>query len=126
MSALWNALLHVLNTIPAWLAAAVIGWVASIAITQPAKFLMPVGWDSELRAVVARALASVSAFVATAFAFRALAPDGALAGMILAALVTGLWSPIAYSLLVAGLRRSDRLAWIADILSGDVRGGVRS
>lgn len=122
MTAAWNFLLHVVNTIPAWLAAALIGWAGSIAITQPAKFLMPARWDPELRAVAARALASLSAFLATGFAYQALAPDGSAAGLLVTALLTGLWSPIAYALLIRGLRRSPRLAWIADVLSGDVRG----
>lgn len=118
----WNTALHILATLPPWLAAGLIGWVGSIAFTQPLKFLMPLGWDSETRAVTARVLASLSAFGFTVLGYQAVAPDASGAAVIVTALLTALWSPMAYSLLVRGLRRHPRTEWIADVLSGDVRG----
>lgn len=118
----WNTLLHVLNTLPPWLAAGLIGWSGSIAVTQPVKFLMPLGWDSEMRAVAARVLASLSAFAFTVLGYSAIAPGASGAALMLVALLTAVWSPIAFALLLAGLRRHPRTAWAADVLSGDVRG----
>lgn len=118
----WNTVLHILATLPPWLAACLLGWAGSIAITQPAKFLMPLGWDPESRAIVSRVLATLSAMACTMLAYFALAPLAAGAAVLLAALLTGVWSPIAFALLLAGLRRHPRTAWAADVLSGDVRG----
>jgi hypothetical protein len=122
MTGIWNFALHVLNTLPPWLAACLIGWAGSIAITQPAKFVMPLRWDGETRAIVARVLASLSAFVVTGLAYLTVAPEAPGAAVLLAAMLTGIWSPIAYALLVGGLRTHPRTAWAADVLSGDVRG----
>lgn len=118
----WNTALHILNTLPPWLAACLLGWAGSIAITQPAKFLMPLGWDADTRAIVARVLATFSAMACTVLAYFALQPLAPGAAVLLAALLTGVWSPIAFALLLAGLRRHPRTAWAADVLSGDVRG----
>lgn len=122
MKTIWDTAMHILGTMPPWLAAGLIGWIGSIAFTQPIKFLMPLRWDSEARAVAARVLASLSAFAFTALGYAAVAPGASGAAVLLTAMLTALWSPMAYSLLVRGLRQYPRTAWIADVLSGDVRG----
>lgn len=114
----WNTLIHILNTMPAWLAAVLIGWAVSAGVTQTFKFAMPVTADGQMRETIARVLAVVvAALVAGAwYAER----GGSATGVILVSVGAGVWSPIAFSLLQAVLRRW--WPWAADVLSGDVRG----
>lgn len=120
----WNTGLHLLATMPAWLAAFLIGWAVSVGLTQGLKFALPVGAPEGLREAAARWLAFLSAAVpAGAWLYDAGSSGLAVA---LVAIGTGAWSPIAYALLIAGLRRFDRTAWIADVLSGDKRGVVKA
>lgn len=118
----WNTALHLLATLPPWLAAFLIGWAVSVGLTQGLKFALPVGAPEGLREAAARWLAFLSAAVpAGAWLYDA---GGSGLAVALVAIGTGAWSPVAYALLIAGLRRFERTAWIADVLSGDKRGVV--
>lgn len=120
MTAIWNFGLHAIDTMPAWLAAFLVGWAVSVGITHAFKYMLPVRWNEWLREDMTRSVAVVSGFIP---AFLWMGEAGAsLLSMSLTGLVTGLWSPTAYALLIAGLRRHPRLAWAADVLSADKRG----
>lgn len=117
MQAIWDAVLHAFGTMPDWLGAVLIGWAISVGVTQSTKFWMPVRWEPRLREDIARATAVLSAF------FPALAYYISQGGnpfyVALTAVGAGLWSPLAFALLQAGLKR-----WapgLADVFSADVR-----
>lgn len=118
----WDGARHVLDTMPPWLAAFLLGWLTSVAVTQMVKFLLPRGWWAELREDLTRFVAFMAAALPALF-YVGQAGYGSL-GMLLQAVITGVWAPLAYALLVAWLRRRPGLAWIADVLSGDVRGVI--
>lgn len=124
MTAIWNNLLHVLNTMPAWLAAMLIGWAVSIGITQSAKFTMPlqlpVGW----REAASRWLAFVTAAL-PAGAWMVQAEATALV-VVLVGLLSGVWAPVAFAILQWALRLSPKTAGLADLLSGDKRGVIKT
>ena len=119
---LWDSAMHVLSTMPLWLASFLIGWSFSAGITQGMKFTMPEAFPPRWREAVARWVA----FLTAACPAGAWMVEGGASGLAVAlvALGTGAWSPIAYALLIAGLRRWERTAWVADVLSQDVRGVV--
>lgn len=118
MNALWDALLHALESMPAWLAAVLIGWGISVGVTQTVKFWMPLRWDPYLREDVARGVAVMSAsFPALLYAMHR---DQPALIIMLTATGAGLWSPLAFALLQAALKRY--WPWAADVLSQDVRG----
>lgn len=117
----WNAGLRMLDSMPPWLAAFIVGWVASIAITHAFKYTLPLSWWAEIREGLTRGVAVLSAMLPAGF-YYAEQPDTSLTGLLLVMVITGGWSPLAYALLVAWLRRSEKRAWIADVLSGDKRG----
>ena len=119
MSAAWTFVLHVLNTMPAWLSATLVGWAISAGLTQTVKFILPVRWDYDGRELAARLLAFLSAFIPAGiyYAEQASATPGV---MILVMIGAGLWSPIAFALLQRVLSRY--FPWLADVLSADKRG----
>jgi hypothetical protein len=119
----WNGLLHVLTTLPPSFAALLVGWSFSIGLTQSVKFLMPSSIDEDIRELTTRLLAGFSAAMA-AGVYYAAADGSRPEDLILVMLFTGVWSPLAFALLQGALRRSPRTAWIADVLSGDVRGVI--
>lgn len=121
MTATYNFGLHVLATLPAWVAAFLVGWIFSVGLTQSVKFTMPVRWCADTREIVARVLAVLSAAMPAGI-YYASTPNAEPAALALVMLGTGIWSPIAFSLLMAGLRRWPRFEWVADVLSGDKRG----
>ena len=113
MTAIYDFLLHVNNTVPPWVVAALLGWLVSITITQAIKFAMLLHWDALLREGVARLVA----FGSAAFTVIWLMPT--FEGLILA-LAVGVWSPLAFWLLMKSL--DGRFPGARDFLSGDVRG----
>lgn len=117
----WNAGLRMLDSMPPWLAAFIVGWVASIGITHAFKYMLPVRWWAEIREGLTRAMAVLAAMVPAAI-YYAEQPGTSLTGLMLVMVITGAWSPLAYALAMAWLRRSEKRAWIADVLSGDKRG----
>lgn len=119
----WASFLNIFTTMPPWLAAFLVGWFVSIGLTQTMKFTMPLTWSSELRNSIGRML-SVLAGAIPAGIYYANVTDPSPAGMILVMLSTGLWSPIAYRLLIGFLRKRPSLEWAADALSGDKRGVI--
>lgn len=121
MTTSWNTLLHVLNTMPAWLAAVLVGWAISVGFTQGLKFALPVRWCPDGRELTARIVAFLSAAL-PAWLYYA-GQDGAqpMAGFLVA-IGSGFWSPLAFAILQAVLRRF--APWLADALSGDKRGVV--
>lgn len=121
MNAIWNTLLHMLNTMPGWLAAVLVGWAISVGLTQGLKFAMPVRWCPEGRELTARIVAFLSAAI-PAGAYYASLPDPHPIAAFLVMAGSGLWSPLAFAILQAVLRRF--APWLADALSGDKRGVV--
>ena len=121
MTATWNFVLHVLNTMPAWLASILVGWAISVGLTQTVKFALPVSLAVDLRNALARCLAFLSAAV-PAGAYYATQPEPNPGPALLIMLAAGLWSPFAFAILQAVLRRY--WPWLADALSADKRGVV--
>lgn len=115
MTAIYDLFLHIYKTTPPELSAMLMAWVVSVTITQPLKFILPLNWWPRLREGLTQGSAFLTAFV-TCFA---LLPTkmGALLGF-----VVGIWSPVAYYLLVRVLGR--QYPWLQDILSGDVRSAL--
>ena len=105
--------LKVYNTIPFALWACLLGWAVSVGMTQPLKFALPLGWHPAWREHLTRFVAFISGFLAVV----ALIPT--TTGILLG-IATGLWSPIAYGLVLYVVKY--RWPWLADFLSGDVRG----
>lgn len=122
MKTIWDFAMHVLSTMPAWLAAFLIGWAFSVGVTQGIKFTMPEAYPAGWREAMSRWVAFLTAAVpAGAWVQQA---GGSALVIVLVTLFTGIWSPIAYALLIAGLRRWPAAAWIADVLSQDKRGVI--
>lgn len=121
----WRAGLNVLETMPAWLAAFLVGWVISVGLTQPAKFMIPRDWPPDDREELSRLIAFFSAML-PAGVYYANANGTSYAHLWMVMLGAGLWSPIAFALLIAFLRRGGRESLIADVLSGDKRGVIVS
>jgi hypothetical protein len=119
----WDGGLHMLDTLPTWLAAFLIGWAFSVSLTQPIKFLMPRRWCADDRELYARLLAFFSAMIPAGL-YYADSGEGSYTALWLVMVGTGLWSPIAFALLIAFLRRGGRESFIADVLTGDKRGVV--
>jgi hypothetical protein len=116
----WNTAIHILGTMPAWLAAILIGWGVSAGVTQTVKFFMPLSIAAEQREPMTRLVAVLVAAVAAALAM--VDRGGGLVSIVLVAIAAGVWSPIAFALLQAVLRRW--WPWAADVLSADVRGAL--
>lgn len=131
MKTIWDLALHILNTLPWWLAAFLVGWIGAIGITQPLKVAMR-RWsriDPDDRAVVSWATAVLSGL---AFAAAYAVEQGAsLSAVLMVAVLTGIWSPLAFAGLQGFLRASPELGkrkgfgWLPDLtgvanwLSGD-------
>lgn len=113
MTAIYDFFLHVFSTVPPWLVACLLGWVMSFTVTQPLKFLLPLNWHPEHREEIAQLVAFVTGLAVTWYLLRT--PVGLLLGI-----VVGVWSPLAYFLTILLIER--RFPWLADLLSGDVRG----
>jgi hypothetical protein len=113
MTGLYDLFLHIIATTPRWAVAILLGWVMSITITQPLKFIMPIEWSSNLREWVARVIAFATACITTVIYLPT------MLGWALGFIV-GVWSPVAYFLVMKII--SHRWPWLADVFSGDVRG----
>jgi len=111
---------HALGTMPAWLAAVLIGWAVSAGVTQTVKFWMPLSVSSGQREATARVVAVLTAAVAAALVM--VDRGGNSLAVALVAIASGVWSPLAFAMLQAVLRQW--WPWAADVLSGDVRGVV--
>lgn len=121
MNDIWNTITHILSTMPVWLAAVLVGWAISFGFAQMfKKYALPISWDPDLRAMITRIAAGGSAFLPAAIYMINHDADGV--DTMLAALGAGLWSPMAASMMQAVLKRF--APWLADALSGDVRGVV--
>lgn len=120
----WDGGLHMLATLPPWLAAFLVGWSFSIALTQPAKKLVLSRLKyADDRELYARVLAFFSAMIPSGLYYVKFS-EGSYSSLWLVMVGTGLWSPIAFALLIAFLRRGGRESFVADVLSGDRRGVV--
>ena len=111
---------HALGTMPAWLAAVLIGWAVSAGITQTVKFFMPLDTPEAAREAMARSIAVMTAAAAAALVM--IDRGGNSLAVALVAIASGVWSPLAFAMLQAVLRQW--WPWAADVLSGDVRGVV--
>lgn len=121
MESIWNFIINALNTMPHWLAAILVGWAISFGFAQAfKKYALPISWDANFRSNVTRILAALTAF-APAAAYMVEHDQGVVA-TALAGLGAALWSPMAAAMLQAILKRF--APWLADALSGDVRGVV--
>lgn len=120
METAWQFFIHMFDGMPEWLAAILAGWAVSIGITQSVKFLFPLSWYHGYREQLTRLLAMLSAAIPAGLMFGVLggAPDSATMWVALGA---GLWSPLAFAILQAILKRY--APWLADVLSQDVRKG---
>ncbi|WP_353094174.1 hypothetical protein [Methylibium sp.] len=114
-------LYHALGAMPPWLAAVLIGWAVSAGVTQTVKFFMPLSVLPEQREPMTRLIAVLVAAVAAALAM--IDREGGAVSVALVAVAAGVWSPLAFAMLQAALRRF--WPWAADVLSGDVRGVIR-
>lgn len=120
MKATWDFAMHVLGTMPVWLAAMLVGWGLSWGLTQTLKFAVPETVDARLRHVLNQALAFLSAAVPAGLYYWQ--HDQTFTGLVLVAVAAGVWSPMAFAILQAVLRRF--FPWLADALSGDKRGVI--
>lgn len=109
---------HGLNQMPGWLAAVLIGWAVSAGVTQTFKFFLPLSVLPEQREPMTRLVAVLVAAVAAALVM--VDRGGGAVSVVLVAIAAGVWSPLAFAMLQAVLRRW--WPWAADVLSGDVRG----
>jgi hypothetical protein len=122
MTALWDSAMHIAATMPLWLAAFLIGWGFSVGVTQGMKFTLPEAYPPAWREAMSRWVAFLTAALpAGAWMVQG---DASPLSVALVTLSAGAWSPIAYALLIGGLRRSTRTAWVADVLSQDKRGVI--
>lgn len=121
MKAAWDFLLHALDGMPEWLAAVLVGWLISAGVTQTVKFLVPLSVFHGYREQLTRVIAIVTAAIPAGLAFDFLGGHPPAAGMWVA-LGAGLWSPLAFAILQAILKRY--APWLADVLSQDVRKDV--
>lgn len=121
----WEFGLHALATMPASLAAFLIGWSFSIATTQPVKFMLPLLWHADDRELITRVVAMLSAMIPAGLYYaQAKGANPSLLWLVMVG--TGLWSPIAFALLIAWLRRGGKESFVADVLTGDKRGVIVS
>lgn len=121
MKSAWDFAVHVLNTMPPWLAAILVGWAISVGMTQASKFALPLSVNEGVRELVARLLAFTSAAIPAGVYYTSRSSDSAAAALVM--IGAGLWSPLAFAVLQAALRRY--FPWLADVLSADKRGKLK-
>jgi hypothetical protein len=118
-----ETVMHIAGTLPPWLAAFLVGWSVSVGATQSFKFWMPATWNEDNREMTTRLVAfCFSAGGCGLYYARTVGADPAVLGGLMIA--CGVWAPLAFALAQAGLRRWNRTAWVADVLSGDKRGVI--
>lgn len=122
MKALWDSALYMLNTLPPFLAAVIVGWAMSVGLTHGMKFSLPLSLPEGYREAAARWTAFVTAAV-PAGAWMANADATPLA-IVMTAVCAGVWSPLAFAILQWALRLHPKTAGLADLLSGDKRGVI--
>lgn len=115
MESVYNFLLHVYNTLPPPVAVALWAWAMSSTVTQVLKFMLPLEWNPKGR----RYVAIYTAFFAAFLTAVVMMPTGigCLVGVTM-----GVWSPLFYALTIAIVGHI--FPWLADVLSGDVRGMI--
>ena len=133
IEAFWNTVMHILATMPWPLAAFLVGWIGSVGVTHPTKVALRryTLISAERRGLAAWLTAAVSA-LAFATLYARGRPGVAPGDVMLVAVLTGLWSPLAFAGLQKFLRASPEigkrkgftwvpdLSGVADWLSGDV------
>lgn len=113
-----DAALHVAQSWPS-LAAFLAGWAFSVGFTMPVKKRLLRRWNADDRDLMVRGIAFLSAMIPSGVVYTEL--GGSDVFLLLVMIFTGLWSPIAYKLLVLWLRSRKTSFWtkVADFLSGD-------
>lgn len=121
MQAAFDFLIHALSSLPDWLAAILVGWAFSAGLTQSLKFLTPLSIYHGYREQITRLVAMLSAAIPAGILYDLLGGHPPEA-VLWVALGAGLWSPLAFAILQAVLKRY--APWLADVLSQDVRGAI--
>jgi len=119
MQAVFDFILHALAELPNWLAAVFVGWFISVGLTQSIKFLVPVSVYHGYREQLCRLIAILTASLPSGWWYAAHGGDGA--DLVLVTMGSGVWSPLAFAMLQAVLKRW--WPWAADVLSQDIRNG---
>jgi hypothetical protein len=133
IESVWNTGMHILSTMPWPLAAFLVGWIGSVGVTHPLKVGLRrfTTISAERRGLTAWITAVVSA-LAFATLYARGRPGVAPGDVMLVAVLTGVWSPLAFAGLQKFLRASPEigkrrgfgwlpdLSGVADWLSGDV------
>lgn len=132
IESIWTATLRIFDSMPWWFAAFLVGWFGSVGVTHPFKVGLRrlTRIDPDTRAIATWVVACLTALVfAGAYAIEQ-RKDGL--PVMLVAIMTGLWSPLAFAGLQKFLRASPEigkrkgfgwlpdLSGVADWLSGDV------
>jgi Mn2+/Fe2+ NRAMP family transporter len=119
MQSAFDFIMHALAGLPEWLAAVLIGWAFSAGVTQALKFLTPLSMYHGHREQVTRVIAMLTASIPAGMVYGVLGGKPPEA-VLWVAIGAGLWSPLAFAILQAVLKRY--APWLADVLSQDVRG----
>jgi Mn2+/Fe2+ NRAMP family transporter len=123
MQTAFDFIMHALSSLPDWLAAILIGWAFSAGVTQALKFLTPLSVYHGYREQVTRVIAMLTASIPAGMVYGVLGGKPPEA-VLWVAIGAGLWSPLAFAILQAVLKRY--APWLADVLSQDVRGQTDS
>lgn len=130
---IWDLVLHILDTMPWQWATFLVGWLGSIGFVHPLKVGLRryTHVDADDRHLIAWLSAVVSAsLLAWVYATQTVPPPLPAAAMLVA-ILTGIWSPLAFAGLQGFLRASPQLGkrkgfgWLPDLtgvanwLSGD-------
>lgn len=114
MRSAWDLVVHVNDTMPAWLSVVVLAWLISVALTQLVK-AAPLHIPDDRRNLLLRAIAAFSAVV-TCWALWADTGLSPRLGFI-AGLVVGLWSPLSWAILTRVI--GTRWPHLRDALAAD-------
>lgn len=123
MQTVFDFIMHALSSLPGWLAAILVGWAVSVGVTQAVKFLLPLSIYHGYREQATRLVAMLSAAIPAGLTFGMVGGKPPEA-VLWVAIGAGLWSPLAFAILQAVLKRY--APWLADVLSQDVRGQTDS
>ena len=112
----WDTILHMLATVPDWVAPIAMAWLISVALTQALKASIGAIPDSH-RNLILRTVAASSAVVVC---WALWSDTGLPAGTgIVAGLAVGLWSPLSWAILTRVV--GTRWPHLRDILAADGR-----
>ncbi len=101
--------------IPGPILAMLLGWLVAVGMTQGLKFFIPFAWPHDVRRTAAQLVALLTGFGTVWLLQPAPLPLTAVL-----AVITGIWAPVSWAMLMAWLKRKH--PWIAAVLSQDVRG----